>query len=93
METKSQVLESEHRRYLDGQGAKSSYLDKLEAKSFLESTFDKDTEEATARKNRLKQKFRERQTQPKEGDLPERNMDEEIYQNLDFYSRSLKSVR
>jgi len=90
METKSQFLASEHRRLT--QDGKSSYLDKLEAKSFLESTYEKDSGEEAARKLRLKQKFRERHAQPEEGNTPDRNKDEEIYQDLDFYSRSLKSV-
>ncbi|KAL7532634.1 hypothetical protein ACHAXR_008851 [Thalassiosira sp. AJA248-18] len=98
METKSQLLASEHRLgYMNG--GNNSYLDKLEAKSFLESTFDRDREEAAARKERLKQKFRERQrslSKPEEEEQPERNQnqlkDEEIYQHLDFYSRSLNAV-
>lgn len=56
METKSQLMASEHRlAYLDGMHS----MDKWEAKSFLESTFEKEAE--GARKDRLKQKFRERQ--------------------------------
>eukprot|EP00581_Thalassiosira_minuscula_P013317 CAMPEP_0183713662 /NCGR_PEP_ID=MMETSP0737-20130205/8443_1 /TAXON_ID=385413 /ORGANISM="Thalassiosira miniscula, Strain CCMP1093" /LENGTH=1507 /DNA_ID=CAMNT_0025942481 /DNA_START=178 /DNA_END=4701 /DNA_ORIENTATION=- len=87
METKSQLLASEHHRlaYLDGR--KNSYLDRLEAKSFLSTNFENGQEEA--RKNRLKQKFRERHAQPKESDPLQRINDEETY---DFYSRSLKSV-
>jgi len=80
METKSQLMASEHRRmtYFGGtQVANRSYL---EAKSFLESTIEKDNGEEEERKKRLKKKFRDRHTQSKEGDM------------LDFYTRSLKSV-
>ncbi|KAL7554497.1 hypothetical protein ACHAWF_018088 [Thalassiosira exigua] len=60
METKSQLMASEHRlAYLDGMHSQNICMDKWEAKSFLESTFEKDAE--GARKDRLKQKFRERQ--------------------------------
>ena len=59
METKSQLMASEHRMaYLNGTRAKTSF-DKWEAKSFLESTFDGD-DEGSAKKDRLKQKFRQR---------------------------------
>ena len=98
METKSQMLADEHRlAYMNGN---QSYLDKLEAKSFLESTFEKDREEGAARKSRLKQKFRERRTQStprQKANLPEEGnehqlRDEEMYSHLDFYSRSLNAV-
>merc|ERR1712194_54547 len=68
METKSQLMASEHRQmtYFGGtQVANRSYL---EAKSFLESTIEKESGEEAERKKRLKQKFRERHAQPKEGD-------------------------
>lgn len=92
METKSQVLASENRlAYMNGGNA--SYLDKLEAKSFLESTFDRDREEGNQRKDRLKAKFRERtQTTPKQPVHQSQLKDEEMYHHLDFYSRSLNSV-
>ena len=113
METRSQHLASENQRlvgssFVGGTQVKSSYLDKLEAKSILESTFDKDIEDArAAAKNRIKQKFRERRSGTisavsdetargqkitnKESGNKQLN-GEEIYQHLDFYSRSLKSV-
>ena len=131
METRSQHLASENRRlvgldryssYLDGTQVKNSYLDRLEAKSFLESTFDKDIEDAReAARSRVKVKFRERRALAKsreelpdsssafESSITGQNLQnkpkhrmkesgkkqlngEEIYQHLDFYSRSLKSV-
>jgi hypothetical protein len=59
METQSQILASEHQKsFYDRQAKSSSFLD--EAKSFLESTFEK--EDATRKKNRLKQQFHERRT-------------------------------
>ena len=57
METMSQLMADKHRQLYTTQAKTANYLD--DAKSFLESTFDKDTEDA-ARKNRLKQQFRER---------------------------------
>ena len=59
METKSQILASEHQQsYLNRSQAKSShFLD--EAKSFLESTIDNDPGDKE-RKHRLKQQFRNR---------------------------------
>ena len=102
METKSQVLASENRLgYLNGtQSRNNSYLlEKLEAKSFLDnySTFGGDVEGA-ARKDRLKQKFRERRQKKEQSTLPERNQNqqlrnEEVYNHLDFYSRSLNRYR
>lgn len=61
METKSQLVASEHRRLTN-----RSYL---EVKSFLESSIEKDNEEEVARKERLKQKFHKRNKHPKEGDM------------------------
>jgi hypothetical protein len=103
MESKSVVLaNSENHRLV----AHSSYLDKLDAKSIIESSFDREPEGArAAAKSRLKQKFRERQAAAKPG-IEHRNSTstststsnaqqlngEEFYQHLDFYSRSLKSV-
>jgi hypothetical protein len=59
METKSQILASEHQQsYLNRSQARSShFLD--EAKSFLESTIDNDPGDKE-RKHRLKQQFRSR---------------------------------
>lgn len=71
METKSQLLASEHHRSLEAKSS-SFYLD--DAKSFLESTFDKHSAEDSARKNRLKLKFRDRRSMPAdEEDLSSRN--------------------
>jgi len=101
METKSQMMQSQ---YLSGGNTRNSQLWE-DSKSFLGSTFDKDVEGAKARKDRLKQKFRERQrgTVPSSKPADEQyyhqpllkqqmNQGEEMYQHLDFYSRSLKSV-
>ena len=100
METRSQVLLENQRMLYNRTHLRTKYLD--DAKSFLESTFDKEQHEDAARKNRLKQKlkerstYRERQTAPsaEEQDLAGRANElqlngEEMYQHLDFYSRSL----
>ena len=95
METMSQLSER-HQLYYNGIQTNTSYfLD--DAKSFLESTFDMDKEED--RKNRLKQQFRERRNvaaaaaaakpNAKAGDFKD---SEEMYNSLDFYSRSLNAV-
>ena len=98
MESKSIVLANSENQRLVAQG--KSYLDKLDAKSIIESSFDREPEGArAAAKSRLKQKFRERQAAAKPG-LDHRDSSnnaqqlngEEFYQHLDFYSRSLKSV-
>lgn len=98
MESKSIVMANENRRLV----AHSSYLDKLDAKSIIESSFDREPEGARAAvKSRLKQKFRERQAAAKPGIITEHHQQnrrgnnksgEEFYQSLDFYSRSLKAV-
>ena len=98
MESKSIVMANENRRLV----AHSSYLDKLDAKSIIESSFDREPEGArAAAKSRLKQKFRERQAAAKPGIITEHHQQsrrgnsksgEEFYQSLDFYSRSLKAV-
>ena len=71
METKSQILASEHQQsyFNRTQGKSSHFLD--EAKSYLESTFDKDPGDME-RKHRLKQQFRERRTlsKPKDKNFP-----------------------
>jgi len=100
METKSQILTSQ---YIGS----TSYLDKLEAKSILGSTFDKDIEDAReAARDRVKTKFRQRRSAPQsntsDGNESKPRLNaankqqqlngEEMYQHLDFYSRSLKSV-
>jgi hypothetical protein len=86
MEAKSIVLAGQNRRLV----THSSYLDKLDAKSIIESSFDKEPEGArAAAKNRLKQKFRERQAATRGS---KQLNGEEVYQHLDFYSRSLNSV-
>lgn len=100
METKSQILTSQ---YIGS----TSYLDKLEAKSILGSTFDKDIEDAReAARDRVKTKFRQRRSAPQsntsDGNESKTRLNaankqqqlngEEMYQHLDFYSRSLKSV-
>ena len=93
-ESKSVVLaNSENNRLV----AHRSYLDKLDAKSIIESSFDREPEGArAAAKSRLKQKFRERQAAAKPRIDNSKNVQqlngEEFYQHLDFYSRSLKSV-
>ena len=93
-ESKSVVLaNSENHRLV----AHRSYLDKLDAKSIIESSFDREPEGArAAAKSRLKQKFRERQAAAKPRIENSKNVQqlngEEFYQHLDFYSRSLKSV-
>lgn len=95
MESKSIVLANSENQRLVAQG--KSYLDKLDAKSIIESSFDREPEGArAAAKNRLKQKFRERQAAAKpvlehRGNSSNVN-GEEFYQHLDFYSRSLKAV-
>jgi hypothetical protein len=83
--------------------AGSSYLDKIDAKSILEGSFDRDMEDARqAARDRAKLKFRERRAigspsrQPDQSNPPaksQNNHGEEIYQRLDFYSRSLNSVQ
>ncbi len=97
MESKSIVMANENRRLV----AHSSYLDKLDAKSIIESSFDREPEGArAAAKSRLKQKFRERQAAAKPGMVTDHQQSrrgnsksgEEFYQSLDFYSRSLKAV-
>ena len=92
LETKSQLMASENRQqFYDGKANNAShFLD--DAKSFLESTFDKSAEDA-ARKNRLKQQFRQRRALPKPKEDAEQKpqlRDEEILSHLDFYSRSLQ---
>jgi len=97
MESKSIVLANSENQRL---AAHTSYLDKLDAKSIIESSFDREPEGArAAAKSRLKQKFRERQAVAKPGIDDRDNSNsaqqlngEEFYQHLDFYSRSLKSV-
>ena len=98
MESKSVVLANSENQRLVAQG--KSYLDKLDAKSIIESSFDREPEGArAAAKSRLKQKFRERQEAAKPGiehhddsNNARQLNGEEFYQHLDFYSRSLKSV-
>ena len=95
METQSQHLASRYSSFLAG----SSYLDKIDAKSILEGSFDRDMENARqAARDRAKLKFRERRA----ADSPSKSKDqsriatyrgEEMYQSLDFYSRSLNSVQ
>jgi hypothetical protein len=113
MESQSQHLASRYSSILAGSQIRNSYLDKIDAKSILEGSFDRDMEEAReAARDRVKIKFRERriaprphgstsstqddraQSKPKSNDVGNAQMrGEEIYQHLDFYSRSLKAVR
>ena len=101
MESKSLVLANSENQRL---ATHTSYLDKLDAKSIIESSFDREPEGArAAAKSRLKKRFRERQSAAKPG-IEHRDSSsssnnnahqlngEEFYQHLDFYSRSLKSV-
>ncbi|KAL7504877.1 hypothetical protein ACHAXN_002426 [Cyclotella atomus] len=99
METQSQHMASRYSSFMAG----SSYLDKIDAKSILEGSFDRDMEDARqAARDRAKLKFRERRAigspsrQPDQSNPPaksQNNHGEEIYQRLDFYSRSLNSVQ
>ena len=97
METQSQNLASRYSSILAG----SSYLDKIDAKSILEGSFDRDMEDARqAARDRAKLKFRERRvvannspSKDQSQHRPISNRGEEIYQSLDFYSRSLHSVK
>jgi hypothetical protein len=69
METQSQILASEHQKsFYDKQVKSSSFLD--EAKSYLESTFEK--EDTAKKKQRLKQQFHERRIilKPMGGNVP-----------------------
>jgi len=101
METRSEYLASENRRLAMGSSfvgggtqSRNSYLDKLEAKSFLNSTFDKDLEEArSAAKERAKQRFKAIASK-RNGKHPSNREfgGEEMYNQIDFYSRSLNSV-
>jgi hypothetical protein len=89
METQSQHLASRYSSFLAG----SSYLDKIDAKSILEGSFDRDMEDARqAARDRAKLKFRQ-QSQSRPTTKAVSNRGEEIYQSLDFYSRSLNSVQ
>ena len=56
LETTSQILASENRRFMSIGTKKPSYLDNFEAKSLLGSTFDKDVE--TASRSRVKERFK-----------------------------------
>jgi hypothetical protein len=74
----------------------NSYLDKIDAKSILEGSFERDMEEANAAvRDRAKMRFRERrgasQNNNNQGDRVQNKANAE--DRLDFYSRSLKSVR
>jgi hypothetical protein len=99
METQSQHLASRYSSFMVG----SSYLDKIDAKSILEGSFDRDMEDARqAARDRAKLKFRERRAvsspsrqpdQSKPSAKSQNNRGEEMYQRLDFYSRSLTSVQ
>lgn len=83
METQSQHLASRYSSFIAG----SSYLDKIDAKSILEGSFDRDMEDARqASRDRAKLKFRERRAVAT-------NKGEEMYQSLGFYSRSLNAVQ
>jgi hypothetical protein len=99
METQSQHLASRYSSFMAG----SSYLDKIDAKSILEGSFDRDLEDARqAARDKAKLKFRERRAvsspsrqhdQSKPSAKSQNNRGEEMYQRLDFYSRSLTSVQ
>lgn len=99
METRSEYLASENRRLAMGSSfvgggtqGRNSYLDKLEAKSILNSTFDRDLEEArSAAKERAKQRFKAGASKRKHPTNQELG-GEEMYNQIDFYSRSLNSV-
>lgn len=56
LETTSQILASENRRFMSIGTKKPSYLDNFEAKSLLGSNFDKDVE--TASRSRVKERFK-----------------------------------
>ncbi len=101
METRSEYLESENRRLAVGSSfvgggtqGRSSYLDKLEAKSILNSTFDKDLEQArSAAKERAKQRFKASASKRNGKQAINKELGgEEMYNQIDFYSRSLNSV-
>ncbi|KAL3788293.1 hypothetical protein HJC23_002867 [Cyclotella cryptica] len=114
MESQSQHLASRYSSILAGSQIRNSYLDKIDAKSILEGSFDRDMEDAReAARDRVKLKFRERRAiaprpnssssstqdnrakcKPKSNNVGNAQMrGEEIYQHLDFYSRSLQAVR
>lgn len=99
MESKSMILANTESQRLV---AHTSYLEKLDAKSIIESSFEREPEGArAAAKSRLKQKFRERQAAAKprvQNDDSSGNIQQQQKQQIageemyDFYSRSLKSV-
>jgi len=97
METQSQHLASRYSSFM----ASSSYLDRIDAKSILEGSFDRDMIDARqAARDRAKLKFRERRAIADSGSTSQDgssrqsvNRGEEMYQSLDFYSRSLNSVQ
>jgi len=62
LETKSQILASENRRFVSVGKKKPSYLDNFEAKSLLESTFEKDVESAS--RSRVKERFKRNNRRP-----------------------------
>lgn len=62
LETTSQILASENRRFMSIGKKKPSYLDNFEAKSLLESTFEKDVESAS--RSRVKERFKRNNRRP-----------------------------